>query len=88
MQIAKKQLLGFGGLALVVGMTAFATTLPTGAVSQSTGDVEIVVQVIGVNFSTDIQSPEDAKIYSNSKIDFFEHHEHAYEVNYFLQKLN
>ena len=88
MQIAKKQLLGFGGLALVVAMTAFATTLPTGAVSRAGGDVEIVVQVIGVNLDTKINSPSDGDVYSDSKIDFSEHHENAYEVHYILQKLN
>lgn len=88
MQIAKKQLLGFGGLALVVAMTAFATTLPTGAVSGATGDVEIVVQVIGTNFETKINSPDDGAVYSDSKIDFSEFHAHAYEVNYILQQLN
>lgn len=88
MQIAKKQLLGFGGLALVVAMTAFATTLPTGAVSGATGDVEIVVQVYGTNFETVINAPKDGDIYSDSKVDFSETHSHAYEVNYVLQQLN
>lgn len=88
MQIAKKQLLGFGGLALVVGMTAFATTLPTGAVSTASGDVEIVVQVIGVNFSTNINSPLDGTIYSSPEIEFSEFHEHAYKMDYTLQLLN
>ncbi len=88
MQIAKKQLLGFGGLALVVAMTAFATTLPTGAVSRASGDVEIVVQVYGTNLETVINSPLDGEVYSNSKIDFSETHSHADDVTYVLQKLN
>ncbi len=88
MQIAKKQLLGFGGLALVVAMTAFATTLPTGAVSSVGGDVDIYVQVYGVNFETIINSPLDGKVFSNSKIEFSETHSHAYEVDYTLEKVN
>ncbi len=88
MQIAKKQLLGFGGLALVVAMTAFATTLPTGAVSRASGDVEIVVQVYGINFETIINSPLDGEVYSTPEIDFSEMHSHAYKVEYTLEKVN
>ena len=89
MQIAKKQLLGFGGLAFVVAMTAFATTLPAGAVnSTATGNVDVYVQVYNVNFETVINNPKDGEVYSTSKISFSETHSHAYGVKYYLQRLN
>ena len=87
MQKAKKQLLGFGGLAFVVALTAFATTLPTGATSVG-GNVDVVVQVYNVNFETVINSPLDGELFSKSEIDFSETHSHAYRVDYVLQKLN
>ncbi len=87
MHIAKKQLLGFGGLAFVVALTAFATTLPTGATSVG-GNVEVKVQVYGANFETLINKPLDSEVYSTAEIDFSETHSHAYRVDYVLERLN
>ncbi len=87
MHIAKKQLLGFGGLAFVVALTAFATTLPTGATSVG-GNVDIYVQVYNVNFETVINSPLDGEVYNTPEISFSETHSHAYRVDYVLQRLN
>lgn len=87
MQIAKKQLLGFGGLALVVGLTAFATTLPADAISTG-GNVQVQVQVYGTNTDTVINSPLDGDVYNQPEITFSETHSHAYGVTYTLEKLN
>ena len=87
MQKAKKQLLGFGGLAFVVALTAFASTLPAGATTVK-GNVDIQVQVYNVNFETIINSPLDGKVYNSPEIDFSETHSHAFRVDYVLQRLN
>lgn len=88
MQIAKKQLLGFGCFALVVGMTAFAATLPTGAVSTVGGDVQINVRVYDTNTNTTITKPLDGEVFGTSIIDFSEIHSHAYKVRYSLEKID
>lgn len=86
MQIAKKQLLGFGGLALVVGMTTFASTLPAEAVSVG-GNVNIQVQVYGSNTETVINTPKDGDVFNNPVIDFSETHSHSYGTRYTLEKI-
>lgn len=87
MHIAKKQLLGLGGLAFVVAMTAFACTLPTGAV-ETRGNTEIVVEVYDINANTVIHKPQDGEVYSTPNIDFSETHSHAKTVKYYLTKYN
>lgn len=86
MQIAKKQLLGFGGLALVVGMTTFAGTLPAEAVSVG-GNVNVQVQVYGSNTETVINTPKDGDVFNNPVIDFSETHSHSYGTRYTLEKI-
>ena len=87
MHIAKKQLLGFGGLAIVIAMTAFACTLPTGAVGVS-GNTEIVVEVMESHSKTEIKKPLDGEVFSTPNIEFSEDHYHAKSVKYYLTKYN
>ena len=86
MKIARKHALGLGCLAIVGAITAFAFTLPTGAVSVG-GDVEIQVEVISSNSETEINKPQDGDIYSEPNITFSETHSHAQKVTYYLKKL-
>ncbi len=83
MHIQKKQLLGFGGLALVAGITAVAYNLPTSATSAG-GDVNVVVQVYNTNFETKIQSPLDGSETIENVITFKEIHSKANSVKYYL----
>ena len=83
MHIQKKQLLGFGGLALVAGITAVAYNLPTSATSAG-GDVDVVVQVYNTNFETKIQSPLDGDKFTDGVITFKEIHSKANNVKYYL----
>lgn len=87
MQIAKKHLLGLGCLAIVGAVTAFATTLPTGAVSTG-GDVDIVVEVYASGAEIVIHKPQDGEIFNSPTITFSETHSHAKSVKYYLKKLN
>ncbi|MBQ3271544.1 hypothetical protein IJH10_03005 [Candidatus Saccharibacteria bacterium] len=87
MKIARKHALGLGCLAIVGAITAFAFTLPTGAVSVG-GSVEIMVEVYASNSETQINKPQDGEIFSESKITFSETHSHANSVSYYLTKLN
>jgi hypothetical protein len=87
MQIARKHLLGLGCLAIVGAITAFATTLPTGAVSTG-GSVDIVVEVYASNAETIIHKPQDGEIFNEPTITFSEMHSHAKSVKYYLKKLN
>ena len=86
MKIARKHALGLGCLAIVGAITAFAFTLPTGAVSVG-GAVEIMVEVYSSNSETVINKPQDGEIFSDSKITFSETHSHAKSVSYYLKKL-
>lgn len=83
MHIQKKQLLGFGGLALVAGITAVAYNLPTSATSAG-GDVDVMVQVYNTNFETKIQSPLDGSETTESVVTFKEMHSRANNVKYYL----
>lgn len=83
MQISKKQLLGLGGLAIVVGMTAVAYNLPTNATSVS-GNVSVGVSVYSNHFETKIESPLDGDIYTKNNISFKEIHSKAANVKYYL----
>lgn len=87
MQIARKHLLGLGCLAIVGAITAFACTLPTGAVSTG-GDAEIMVEVYPSGAETVIHNPEDGEIFSNPSITFSETHAHAKSVKYYIKRLN
>ena len=87
MQIAKKKLLGIGGLALVTAMTAFACQLPAGAVSVG-GSTEIVVEVYSINTETNITKPLDGDIFSNPVVDFSETHSRVKNVKYYLDKVD
>lgn len=87
MKIARKHALGLGCLAIVGAITAFAFTLPTGAVSVG-GAVEIMVEVYSSNAETQINKPQDGEIFSEPKITFSETHSHAKSVSYYLTKLN
>lgn len=87
MKIARKHALGLGCLAIVGAITAFAFTLPTGAVSVG-GAVEITVEVISSNSETTINKPQDGEIFSDPQITFSETHSHAKSVTYYLKKLN
>lgn len=87
MKIARKHALGLGCLAIVGAITAFAFTLPTGAVSVG-GSVEIMVEVYASNSETQINKPQDGEIFSEPKITFSETHSHANSVSYYLTKLN
>lgn len=87
MKIARKHALGLGCLAIVGAITAFAFTLPTGAVSVG-GSVEIMVEVYASNSETQINKPQDGEIFSDPKITFSETHSHAKTVSYYLTKLN
>lgn len=87
MQIAKKKLLGIGGLAIVTAMTAFACQLPAGAVSAG-GSTEIVVEVYSINTETSITKPLDGDIFSNPVVDFSETHSHVKNVKYYLDKVD
>lgn len=87
MKIARKHALGLGCLAIVGAITAFACTLPTGAVSVG-GEVEIVVEVYASNSETIINKPQDGEIFNSSVVTFSETHSHAKTVRYYLSKLN
>ncbi|MBO7720550.1 hypothetical protein J6S35_02885 [Candidatus Saccharibacteria bacterium] len=87
MHIAKKQLLGLGGLAVVAAMTAFACTLPTGAVPVK-GNVEITVEVYDNDSVTRIDRPLDGDVFTGPNITFQETHSHAKIVQYYLAKYN
>lgn len=87
MKIARKHALGLGCLAIVGAITAFAFTLPTGAVSIG-GEVEITVEVYSSSSETLINKPQDGEIFSEPQITFSEMHSHARTVNYYLKKLN
>ncbi len=87
MHIQKKQLLGFGGLALVAGITAVAYNLPTSATSAG-GDVDVIVQVYNTNFETKIDKPLDGDRYTKSVVNFKETHSKASKVNYYLTYYN
>ncbi len=87
MQIARKHLLGLGCLAIVGAITAFATTLPTGAVSTG-GSVNIMVEVYASSSETIIHKPQDGEIFNTPTITFSETHSHAKLVKYYLKKLN
>ena len=86
MKIARKHALGLGCLAIVGAITAFAFTLPTGAVSVG-GEVEIMVEVYSSNSETIINKPQDGEVFSESQITFSETHSHAQTVSYYLKKL-
>ncbi len=83
MRVNKKQLLGFGGLAFVVGLTTIAYNLPTSATSVG-GAVEVRVEVYNISLETVIQSPEDGDIVSDKDVTFSEMHSHASNVKYYL----
>ena len=87
MQIARKHLLGLGCLAIVGAITAFACTLPTGAVSTG-GSVDIIVEVYASGSETVIHKPQDGEIFNDPMITFSEVHSHAKSVRYYLKKLN
>ncbi|MBR3264320.1 hypothetical protein IKF94_03820 [Candidatus Saccharibacteria bacterium] len=87
MQIARKHLLGLGCLAVVGAITAFACTLPTGAVSTA-GGVEVIVEVYASGAETVIHKPQDGEIFNSPIITFSETHSHAKSVTYYLSKLN
>lgn len=87
MKIARKHALGLGCLAIVGAITAFAFTLPTGAVSVG-GAVEVTVEVYSSNAETQINKPQDGEIFSEPQITFSETHSHAKSVSYYLTKLN
>ncbi len=86
MKIARKHALGLGCLAIVGAITAFAFTLPTGAVSVG-GSVEVLVEVYSSDSETIINKPQDTDIYSDPIITFSETHSHAKSVRYYLKKL-
>ena len=86
MKIARKHALGLGCLAIVGAITAFAFTLPTGAVSVG-GSAEIVVEVYASGAETVIQKPQDGEIFNNPLITFSETHSHAKSVTYYIKKL-
>ncbi|MBQ3309781.1 hypothetical protein IJG78_03870 [Candidatus Saccharibacteria bacterium] len=83
MRVQKKQLLGLGGLAFVVGMTAVAYNLPTSALSAE-GNVDVHVQVYSNHFETVIEAPLDGADFNNSNVDFREIHSNANKVHYYL----
>ena len=87
MKIARKHALGLGCLAIVGAITAFAFTLPTGAVSTG-GTVEITVEVYSSVAETTINKPQDKEIFNSPLITFSETHSHAKTVSYYLSKLN
>lgn len=84
MRATKKQLLGFGGLALVVGLTTVAYNLPASAETAVDGNVEVVVQVYNINFETVIEQPQDGDIYTDANVSFQEIHSKAKNVKYYL----
>lgn len=86
MKIARKHALGLGCLAIVGAITAFACTLPTGAVSVG-GGVDVVVEVYASGAETIIHKPQDGEIFNNPLITFSETHSHAKEVRYYIKKL-
>ena len=87
MHIQKKQLLGFGGLALVAGITAFAYNLPTSATSVS-GNVAVGVTVYNNVPDTVIESPLDGGKFTTNNLDFKEIHSRADNVKYYLTSLD
>jgi len=86
MRISKKQLLGFGGLAFVVGLTTIAYNLPTNATSSASvgGAVKVEVEVYSINFETVINSPLDGEIFTNGNVAFSETHSNVDNVKYYL----
>lgn len=87
MQIARKQLLGFGGLALVAAITTFAYNLPASAVSAG-ADAKIEVTVYSKTYETVIQSPLDGSVHTNNIIAVSNIYSHASTVKYTISKLN
>lgn len=83
MQLSKKTIVGFGGLALVAGLTAVAANVPAGAISAS-GAVNIVVEVYSINYSTQIDSPMDGATYEQPVVSFKETHARVDSVKYYL----
>lgn len=83
MRVTTKQLLGFGGLALVIGLTAIAYNLPTSAISVG-ADSDIYVEVYSNTFETVIERPLDGDIYTDAEVSFQEIHSNAANVKYYL----
>lgn len=83
MRVNKKQLLGFGGLAFVVGLTTVAYNLPTNATSAG-GAVQVQVEVYNINLETVIESPLDGAILTDKDVTFSELHSNADNVKYYL----
>ncbi len=83
MQLNKKKIAGFAGLALVAGLTAFAVNVPAGATSVG-GAVDIVVEVYSINYSTTIESPLDGATIEQPVVSFKETHARVDNVKYYL----